>query len=124
MTKLSMKCFENHYYKFGNKVYKQSKGGSIGTELTGEVAKLYMLRWDQKFLRKLKQLGIKQLLYKRYVDDILLLVGEIEPGTIYDQKSNKLAHDESKVERDQALDKEVRTMEIIVQIAESIDKDL
>ena len=29
----------NHYYTFGGRIRKQSKGGAIGTELTGEVSR-------------------------------------------------------------------------------------
>ena len=61
---------KNHIYKFDEKLYRQTSGGAIGLELTGEIAKVYMAWWDKQFLKKLDELGILQLLYKRYVDDI------------------------------------------------------
>ena len=62
----------NHIYQFGNTIKKQSKGGPIGLELTGELANIFMCWWDKQFLSKLKKLGIKVLLYRRYVDDITI----------------------------------------------------
>ena len=54
----------NHYFTLGGKVYRQSDGGSIGLDLTVELAAIYMLIWDLSFLTKLKQLGVKVSLYK------------------------------------------------------------
>ena len=73
----------NHFYTFGSVIRKQSKGGSIGSELTGEIARLYMLRWDQKFLAKLRRLGISPHVYTRYVDDTFIVVDVIKPGVKY-----------------------------------------
>ena len=66
---------KNHIYEFDNKIYKQKEGGAIGVELTGTMAQIFMLWWDKKFQeisREKKQLEI--LFYKRYVDDINIIV--------------------------------------------------
>ena len=54
---------ESHVYKFGNELRRQTKGGPIGLALTGEIADCFMLRWDIKFLEKLKSLGIEPAIW-------------------------------------------------------------
>ncbi|KAL8587804.1 hypothetical protein ACOMHN_021022 [Nucella lapillus] len=65
---------KNHVYKFNNTVKKQSQGGPIGLELTGELAAIFMMWWDRELLRRVHMLGLEVALYKRYVDDINLVV--------------------------------------------------
>ena len=64
---------ENHVYKFNNVIRKQSQGGPIGLALTGEVADCYMVDWDQKFLLKMKSVGLNLIIYLRFKDDIIIL---------------------------------------------------
>ena len=72
----------NHLYQFDGKVYKQAEGGPIGMEVTGVLARLVMLWWDQEFLRKLGQLGVSLEFYLRYVDDSNLSAWFLSPGTM------------------------------------------
>ena len=44
IKKASHLCLSSHFYTFEGEIRRQSKGGSIGSELTGEISKLYMLR--------------------------------------------------------------------------------
>ena len=57
------------YYQIGGEIKRQSDGGSIGVDLTNEVCCLNMVKWDRKYLKKLKKLGIKMIIFKRFVDD-------------------------------------------------------
>ena len=50
----AMSC---HTYKVGDEVYQQLGGGSIGLELTGAVARPFMLRWDAIYRDNLKKAG-------------------------------------------------------------------
>ena len=52
----------------------QSDGGSIGSDLTGKVARVYMLLWDDRLLSKCKSLGISLDLYSRCVDDQIIVM--------------------------------------------------
>ena len=65
---------KNHIYTFKNITKKQSKGGPIGLELTGELAAVFMMWWDKELLKRVQNLGIEVLLYKRYVDDINMVI--------------------------------------------------
>ena len=60
----------NHIFCFGNKLYRQTKGGAIGVGIAGDVANLFMEWWDRHFKRKLEDEGVKIKMYSRYVDDI------------------------------------------------------
>ena len=52
---------------------RQSKGGPIGLDLTGDLAQIFMMWWERKYLEKLEQLDIRVPLYTRYVDDIIMM---------------------------------------------------
>ena len=63
-----------HAYKFAGDTRVQKQGGAIGLELTGEIAAVFMSWWDKKMKLKIEEEGIKTVMYKRYVDDINLIV--------------------------------------------------
>ena len=64
---------KNHIYSFDGKMRRQSKGGPIGLDLTGDLAQIFMMWWERKYLEKLEQLDIRVPLYTRYVDDIIMM---------------------------------------------------
>ena len=49
-----------------------------------------MTNWDKKFLRKLKNHGLKTNMYARYVDDIVASVNTINKGWSYDNIRNRM----------------------------------
>ena len=63
-----------HVYKFAGNTRVQKQGGAIGLELTGEIAGVFMSWWDAQMRKKIEEEDIKIAIYKRYVDDINLLV--------------------------------------------------
>ena len=63
----------NHLYSVGDEFYLQEGGGAIGLELTGIVARVFMMHWDKKFLAKVQLAGLIIEWYKRYVDDTGLI---------------------------------------------------
>ena len=73
----------NHIYCFDDKIKKQAEGGPIGLELTGEVAIIFMTWWDKQFQMKLRNNGLTVYAYKRYVDDINLVVKGINNRSKY-----------------------------------------
>ena len=76
---------KNHLYGFNGEMRRQAKGGPIGLALTGDVAQILMAWWDRQLIEKLEAAGMKVLLYKRYVDDIILVVR----NTVRGQSSSK-----------------------------------
>ena len=66
---------KNHVYSCNNQTKKQKEGGPIGLELTGELAKVMMNWWDNQFINKIKEEENLEIeMYKRYVDDIDLVL--------------------------------------------------
>ena len=43
----------NHIYKFKEEIRRQREGGAIGLELTGQLAKIYMIWWHREYLKKI-----------------------------------------------------------------------
>ena len=90
----------NHVYAVGDDFYLQTRGGPIGLELTGVVARVFMMHWDRQFLLMVREAGLLILWYKRYVDDTGLL-----------------AQRKAGMNDDQLIEK-------IVEIANSVDKSI
>ena len=111
---------ENHLYTFNGRVYRQSKGGPIGVELTGVLARIVMLWWDGKYLKKLEELNLKLIMYKRYVDDQNQLAKALAPGTRF--LENKLVVVEAEVEMDKTIEPDRRTAAVYREVANSIVK--
>ena len=59
----------------------QSEGTPIGQEIAGALAKVVMLWWDKRFLKKATINNILLYLYKRYIDDQNTAGKPLKPGT-------------------------------------------
>ena len=110
---------ENHVYTFGNEIKKQKEGGPIGLSLTGEIADCYLIQWDKKFQDKLRSFGINLILYQRFKDDITIVTEELDKGSKLE--NGRIIIDENKRTMDIDKHGDEITMEIIVEIAESVD---
>ena len=71
-----------------------------------------MTWWDKEFLKKLREIGIDPILYKRYVDDIVIIVMEIrgeaeEEGTADERTIEKIREVGETIHRSIRLTKEV-----------------
>ena len=66
--------FNNHFYKWHGKIFKQKKGGSVGLKETGSCAIMVMDSWITKFRELLETNKVEVFLLKKYVDDVLLIV--------------------------------------------------
>ena len=96
------KTMSLHDYVFDGKIIRQKGGGSIGLDLTGVVSDIYMSHWDKIFIQKLSEENINIKLYKRYKDDIDLIIENI--------KENEKGQEE----------KEKNTLKDCMEIADSI----
>ncbi len=47
----------NHTYKFNGEIFLQNGGGPIGLDLTGAIARVFMLSWDRKFLARVQNMA-------------------------------------------------------------------
>ena len=112
-------CMDNHVYQFENKVRIQKQGGPIGLKLTGEIADCLMIDWDKKLLIELKKYRMIPEVYTRFKDDIEIAIESLEKGS-------KLVEDKIVIDEDKKIVDEERTdnkvtMDIIQEIANSID---
>jgi hypothetical protein len=118
------KIMENNLYQFEGDLYLQEDGGPIGLLITGTLARLVMLWWDERFLKKLCSLKIIPELYFRYVDDEGIAVEPIEKGTVY--KDGELKKEEVQEEGEEQMDEnddemEIRTAKVFRQISDDIE---
>ena len=86
---------QNHVYGFDNVIKRQTTGGPIGLDLTGELAAVFMAWWDREFLARIGRLGMEVLLYKRFVDDANLVLRTPKETT---RLANNSSEEEDRVE--------------------------
>ena len=113
-------CLESHTYKVGDRVFLQKEGGPIGLELTGALSRSFMKRWDQIYLKKVKDAGMKMLMYERYVDDSNQVAVVPPKGTRYDQERGTLVVKSSHEAADGERGDEERLAVILKDIADSV----
>ena len=101
-------------------MYQQLGGGSIGLELTGAVARPFMLRWDAMYRDKLSKAGhdIDLVLYERYVDDSNQVVSIPPPGARYDPISKKVIIDDDNTNT--TVNDDVRAARLYTDIANDV----
>ena len=87
----------SHTYKVGDTIYQQMAGGSIGLELTGAVARPFMLRYDDLYKTRVREAGLDLMLYERYIDDSNQVAIVPPPGSKYDAENNNIFIDEDVV---------------------------
>ena len=81
VVKIATKAmFNNHFYKFGGKMFKQREGGPIGLRGTCAVARLVLQMFDLKWESRLMDMRIKVWLITRYMDDARIFLPPIKPG--------------------------------------------
>ena len=112
----------NHFFTIGGRIYRQKDGSPIGLDISVEIASLVMLRWDSKFLAKARKLGIKIDLYKRYVDDILIILKEISPGWYFCTQANVMKFDKNHPTASMLPD--ARTFSILCALSNTLEKDI
>ena len=81
VLKIAVKTlFTKHFYKFGGRMFQQSKGGPIGLRATCAIARAIMQLFDIKWETKLQELAIQIWLNSRYMDDGRTFLPPIKPG--------------------------------------------
>ena len=119
---LTLACIENHTYQFNEETRQQMKGGAIGLKVTQALARLYMLWWDSQFLKLAGTAGAEIAMYKRYVDDITIIMVPTQPGLEY--KNESLIINEENINKEKEIKSDKRTMKIIMDIGNSIHKSI
>ena len=70
MTDLLNVVLKHNYFQFADKMYHQIQGTAMGTRMAPAYANLFMADLEEKLL---DQYHVKPTLWKRYIDDILII---------------------------------------------------
>ena len=121
-----LNVFQEHCYTFDGIVYKQVSGCPIGLKLTGMVAQIIMDSWTRQFLMILDRAKLELHLLVKYVDDINIVLETVNPGTVWDNKTMKIEHDNKPCEQNEPDNTSVHnaTYRLILNAANSIFKYL
>ena len=111
---------KNHHYAAGDEVRRQLEGGAIGSELTGSLANAFMLWWDDKLTKLVREAGVNMELFERYVDDCTEIVEVIEKGWRYNKDTTQLEWTQEASEEDKDTEDDIRTAIVVRDIANSI----
>ena len=103
--------FQQHFYKFGGKVFHQTQGGPIGLRGTCAVARVVLQLFDIKWKHRLAGLGITTWQVMRYVDDSRAILPPIRAG--WRLNNGKLQFCKEWEQIDKEVSREVRTKEIL-----------
>ena len=106
-------------YSFNGKYYIQEGTGSIGDRAIGVIAIVVMIWWSKEFKRTLAILQIENKFLKIYVDEVNGVFESLKPGTLFE--NGTLRFDLHKYEVDKNKSPDVVTMEVVRDIANSID---
>ena len=109
---------KNHTYNYANTIKRQTKGGPIGLDLTGGIAQVYMIWWNDELKRRLVDIGIVLLLKKCYVDDVNYGLHPTPPGARY--VDGRIYIEEAMAVQDILTPDDERTMKIIRDVGNSI----
>lgn len=120
-----MGVMNNHCYRFEQKTWRQKNGGSIGNQLTGEVADVVMAWWTGEFKKLSKDATIDlmpQFIIDSglYVDDYNMVYFVLPAGTRWDEEKKKMVVHEDRIEEDKKRPGDIRTMEEMTKMANSI----
>ena len=74
---------KNHFYMWGENIYAQEGGGSIGLRATGSVARYVMDKWYVGIREILNRCKIEIPLFKNYADYVALATAKLQLGERY-----------------------------------------
>ena len=113
----------NHIYTWDQTIRKQSKGGAIGSDLTGELAVFIMLVWTQRFVDKVKDATTdipdwELHMMSFYIDDGNLITDPLPLGSRL--VNDKIVFVEDEVDKDRDIPDDEQTARLLMEIGNSI----
>jgi len=109
----------NHIYQYHGEHRRQTRGGGIGVELTGAIAKCVMAEWSKSFCLLAGRLGIKLEMYKCYVDDENTIMRSLPMGTRFEDGELVIKNEEIDADRQKPDDE--RNMKVLKDVADSVE---
>ena len=95
---------------------KQQKGNL----LTEKLGKLMIKRFDKKNLSLLKKLKVETEMSRTYVDDNTVALKALDAGVRFDAEKIKMVVVQELVEKDKDIPEDIRTMEELKKIANTL----
>ena len=117
---VTKEVMSNHFYSVGDTIRKQTDGGPIGLQLTGAIARIVMLWWDDQFLGVASTAGIVIDMYERFIDDSNLVTEVIEAGWKFCSETRRMIFQEDLVQNESTVEDDRRTALVIKDIANSV----
>jgi hypothetical protein len=124
MQVIVRKVMSAHFYKFKNTIRRQRDGGSIGLRMTGEVATLRMLEWDENAREKVLEARALEAMYGRYVDDVDHVYQALPKGSEYNLTTSRIEINPETAITDADKEDDEITFRVIKEIINTIDKDI
>ena len=115
---LVKETISSHIYEKNGQTYLQIEGLPIGNIISGEISETVMTQWDREFIETTNRLNIPVDMYGRYVDDEGVVTREIKPGVRFNGK--QLIHNQELEELDNMRPGDIRTMDLLRTVGDSI----
>ena len=115
---------KNHVYTFDKQIKLQSKGGAIGLKLAGVLAQLFIVWWNRQFKIKMDKNGLRLRMYKRYVDDINVIVSAPKAGLKFVKSEGRVVEDGSAAAQERVVKADRRCMASVQKIGNSIHSSI
>ena len=117
-------AMDNHLFSFNGSLFRQRKGGAIGSTLTGAIAVLFTLRWYKDLKIKLNFAtteipSFRLYMLKIYIDDENILCETFPLGSRL-CSDGKIRIIESEIEKDRDIPGDQRTAKLFLEIANSV----
>ena len=87
LTHAVRKVFQTHIHRYNGRHHIQGDRGPIGHIITGEVARVIMIWFDQEFVKLTKILKVELVLYSRYIDDVDLVAKKLRQSMRFDKEN-------------------------------------
>ena len=81
--------FKLHLYSFKGRIYRQRRGGPIGSRLTMCVARVVMNSWGKLFRQRMEEIGITIYMETCYVDDLRYVLSLLNINIEWDSENNR-----------------------------------
>ena len=120
MEIMILTTFRSHFYKWGDKIHQQRKGGPIGLRASGVVAKVVMELWIREMKQRMENAGFEVFLIKKYVDDVLVVCSKTRRGhRLVDGRLERSCESFGHDVREK-LCEDQKTLEILIKLANSV----
>ena len=112
--------FRNHVYQFEGQMRVQAEGGPIGLRLTGAVARTVMDYWAKKFREMAKQNKMTLYMFKKYVDDVNLVMETLGRGYRWNGKAMEWKQEWEEEDKSSGEEYDTMTMREVRKMSDSI----